>query len=90
MRAFARASSHCQNPTPAPAALTSTTSTSSAATLGLRRAHRATRPTGPSGRARIGSPACHRARSFAVRYRFRGSFSKHYRQIVSKSRGTPG
>ena len=54
--------------------------------------HRHVRATRPIGRAWIASPPRYRRRSsarlLAVPYRLSGSFSKHFRQAVSRSRGT--
>ena len=71
---------------------TAATTTARAATTRFRLHHRQARAVPVIARAVIGSPPSHRlrssARSFAVVYRFPGSFSKHFRQIVSRSRGT--
>ena len=65
-----------------------------AATAGRRRAHFQPRSQNGDGRAAIGSPARWRRRSSAsasaVAYRRAGAFSRHFRQIVSRSRGRPG
>jgi hypothetical protein len=54
----------------------------------------AARTTGPTGLARIGSPRSQRDRSSdkarALGYRRPGSFSRHFRQITSRSRDTRG
>ena len=64
------------------------------ATSRLRRYHRQARSARPDGRAAIGSPSSQRSRSTAIAsadgYRPRGSFSRHFRQIASRSRSTPG
>jgi hypothetical protein len=64
----------------------------SAAAAGRRRAHFAARSQSGVRRARIGSPAWKRrkspASSRALSYRLRGCFSRHFRQMVSRSRGT--
>ena len=61
---------------------------------GFRRAHLTARSDLVTGRATIGTPARYRPRSSAsaaaVRYRFAGSFARHFRQIVSRSRGIDG
>ena len=65
-----------------------------AARVGFRRAHFAARSTTPAARTLTGSPAANRRRSAAsapaVGYRSAGSFSRHFRQISSRSRGNPG
>ncbi len=77
--------------TTVPIASASTIPAASPATTGLRRHQRHARSAAPTGRARIGSPARYRrrspARAAAEGYRFPGSFSRHFRQIVSRSRG---
>ena len=66
----------------------------SAATAGRRRVHFTTRSLAEIGRARIGRPSRNRcnssASSRAEPYRRRGSFSRHFKQIVSRSRSTAG
>jgi hypothetical protein len=58
----------------------------------LRRAHRHNRSAPRTGRARTASPARKRrkssANSRAVAYLRDGSLCKHFRQMVSRSRGT--
>ena len=74
------------------AAMSTSETAASAATTGRRRAHRSGRRSSGGRRARMGVPSSHRprssAKSCAVRQRADGSFSKHDRQIVSRSRGT--
>ena len=64
------------------------------ATAGRRLAHFSSRTHGVTGRAWIGFPSRNRrsssARVAAEAYRRPGSFSRHFRQIVSRSRGTDG
>ena len=64
------------------------------ASRGFRPAHRSIRPTWLTGRARIGRPSRNRRRSSASpaadSYRLPGSFSRHFRQTVSRSRETSG
>ena len=64
----------------------------SAAAAGRRRAHFTARSHDPDRRARIGSPAQVPLQVVGQRrrraYRRRGSFSRHFRQIVSRSRST--
>ena len=59
---------------------------------GRRRTRRASRWSAFSGRAAIASPRRKRrrssARAAASAYRCRGSLRRHFRQIVSRSRGT--
>ena len=80
--------------TAVPVSSESKTSAASAATARLRRTHLTPRSTGPAGRALIVCPLRNRrrssARSSAEAYRRAGSFSRHFRQIVSRSRGTAG
>ena len=67
---------------------------SAPASFGLRRHQRHARSARLTRRARIGSFARNRpsssAKSCALAYRRRGSFSRHLRQIVSRSRGMLG
>src|SRR5262249_53348768 len=64
----------------------------SAAIAGRRRDHFTARSKVDTGRATIGSPARYRPRSspnaVALLYRFPGSFSRHFKQIVSRPRGS--
>ena len=66
----------------------------SAAAVGRRFAHFQPRSAQPAGRARIGSPRRNRpsssANAAAVAYRLPGSLCRHFRQIVSRSRGVFG
>ncbi len=88
------ASRHFQVTPAKPPIKNSKASAAVAAISGLRRHHIAARTIGPTGRARIGSPRSHRDRSSerarALGYRRPGSFSRHLRQITSRSRGTRG
>ena len=63
----------------------------SPASDGFRRPHRQSRSVVPTGLARIGLFARNRprssARAAAVAYRLRGSFCRHLRQTVTRSRG---
>jgi hypothetical protein len=65
----------------------------STAWAGRRRHHFAALPATPKGRANVGSPRRNRPNSFAnsqaLPYRRCGSFSRHLRQILSRSRGIP-
>src|SRR5262249_42715538 len=80
-------------PTP-PSRTASSPSVYAAASVGFRRTHLATRSTTPAGRTLTGSPAANRPRSAAsapaVEYRSAGSFSRHFRQMISRSRGVCG
>ena len=66
----------------------------SAAPAGFRRHHRQARSSGPIRRAWIGRPSTNRrtssANAPASAYRRGGSLCRHFRQIVSRSRGTFG
>ena len=76
------------------AAVAATVVAPRAARAGCRRAHFAARATAGSGRAWIGRPSRNRARSSARAaadgYRRPAFFCRHFRQIVSRSRGTAG
>ena len=65
-----------------------------AARAGLRRTHLEAFSHVGTGRAEIGMPFSQfsrsQARCSAVAYRFAGSFSRHFRQIVSRSSGSQG
>ena len=73
---------------------TATDAPANPANAGRRRHHSQARSASPTRRAGIGSPAaqCSRssARSNADSYRRPASFLRHFRQIVSRSRGTAG
>src|SRR5215468_7929411 len=76
------------------AAIKATREAAKSALLGLRRTHFVPRAKTPVCRARMGSCFDQRSRSSASaraeEYRFFGSFSRHLRQIVERSRSTFG
>src|SRR6516165_11416522 len=77
-----------------PPTAASMTDVASAATAGFRLHQSHARSAGPTRRAAIGRESSQDRRSsanaWADAYRRRGSFARHFRQIVSRSRGTFG
>ena len=92
--AFVRASFHCHTIPVKPVSAKNNTAPESIATAGFRRDQRSVRSTVPTARALMDLPSRKHARSSASAsadsYRFAGDFSRHFRQIVSRSRGMPG
>ena len=83
----------CQSNPPRPAATATNTAIASEAEAGWRRAHLHPRSHAATGRAVIGRPSRNRSRSSAraaaLEYRWPGFFARHFKQIVSRSRGKP-